>query len=64
MSAVSEDLVLRDVPGPSVLGGGWRRSIELLYLIAANEFKRTYFDTVLGYLWSLARPLMLFAVLV
>lgn len=54
---------LREVRGPSALGGGWRRSSELLYLIAATEFKRTYFGTVLGYLWSLARPLMLFGVL-
>src|SRR5205807_3425259 len=36
---------------------------ELLYLIAATEFKRTYFGTALGYLWTLARPLMLFGVL-
>lgn len=57
------DLELRDVRGPSALGGGWRRSLELLYLIAVTEFKRTYFGTVLGYVWSLARPLMLFAVL-
>ncbi len=65
MSVVADgELVLRDVPGPTVLGGGWRRSLELLYLIAVNEFKRTYFGTVLGYLWSLARPLLLFAVLV
>ncbi len=64
MSAVSEDVTLREVPGPSALGGGWRRSLELLYLIAVTDFKRTYFGTVLGYLWSLARPLMLFAVLV
>jgi ABC-2 type transport system permease protein len=54
---------LRDVPGPSALGGGWRRSYDLLYLIAVNEFKKTYFGTMLGYLWSLARPLMLFGVL-
>jgi len=60
MAAVPE---LRDVPGPSALGGGWRRSAELLYLIAVNDFKKTYFGTVLGYLWSLARPLMLFGVL-
>ncbi len=38
--------------------------MELLYLIAVTEFKKTYFGTVLGYVWSLARPLMLFAVLV
>ncbi len=58
------DLVLRDVPGPSALGGGWRRSLELLYLMSVNSFKQAYFGTVLGYLWSLARPLLLFAVLV
>lgn len=55
--------VLRDVRGPSAIGGGWKRSLELLYLIAATEFKRTYFGTALGYVWSLARPLVLFAVL-
>ena len=64
MSATEGDLTLREVPGPSALGGGWRRSLELLYLFAVTEFKKTYFGTVLGYAWSLARPLMLFAVLV
>jgi ABC-2 type transport system permease protein len=54
---------LRDVQGPSALGGGLRRAGDLLYLMASNEFKRTYFGTVLGYLWSLCRPLLLFAVL-
>jgi ABC-2 type transport system permease protein len=54
---------LREVRGPSALGGGTRRALDLLYLIAATEFKKTYFGTVLGYVWSLARPLMLFGVL-
>jgi ABC-2 type transport system permease protein len=54
---------LREVRGPSAIGGGWRRFFELLYLISVTEFKRTYFGTVLGYLWSLLRPLMLFGVL-
>ena len=54
---------LQEVTGPSALGGGWRRSRDLLYLIAVNDFKKTYFDTVLGYVWSLFRPLILFAVL-
>jgi ABC-2 type transport system permease protein len=54
---------LREVRGPSALGGGRRRSFELLYLIALTEFKRTYLGTALGYLWSLGRPLLLFAVL-
>jgi ABC-2 type transport system permease protein len=54
---------LREVTGPGALGGSWRRTFDLLYLIAATEFKRTYFGTVLGYLWTLCRPLMLFGVM-
>ncbi|MFL5822909.1 MAG: ABC transporter permease [Solirubrobacteraceae bacterium] len=54
---------LRDVPGPSALGGGSRRSWELLYVIAVTDFKRAYFGTALGYLWSLMRPLLTFGVL-
>ena len=61
---MTDDAVtLRDVSGPSALGGGWRRSLELLRLIAVADFKKTYLDTALGYLWSIARPLMLFGVL-
>jgi ABC-2 type transport system permease protein len=56
-------LELREVRGPSALGGGWRRSLDLLYLIAVTEFKRSYLGTALGYLWSLTRPLMLYGVL-
>jgi ABC-2 type transport system permease protein len=63
MSERTIGMELREVRGPSALGGGWRRSLELLYLIAVTEFRKTYFGTVLGYLWSLARPLMLFGVL-
>ena len=54
---------LRDVRGPGALGGDRRRTLDLLYLIAATEFKRAYFGTFLGYLWTLARPLMLFGVM-
>jgi ABC-2 type transport system permease protein len=53
---------LREVMGPSALGGGGRR-FDLLWLMSVTEFKRIYFGTVLGYLWSLVRPLLLFAVL-
>jgi ABC-2 type transport system permease protein len=55
---------LRDVRGPSALGGGVGRFWELTLMLATNEFKRAYFGTALGYLWSVARPLLLFAVLV
>lgn len=54
---------LREVRGPSALGGGWGRFADLLWLISVTEFKRVYFGTVLGYLWSLIRPLLLFSVL-
>jgi ABC-2 type transport system permease protein len=54
---------LHDVPGPSALGGGTRRALELLYVISVNDFKKAYFGTALGYLWSIARPLMQFGVL-
>jgi ABC-2 type transport system permease protein len=56
-------LELREVHGPSALGGGWRRVFDLLWLIGVTEFRRSYLGTALGYLWSLARPLLLFAVL-
>ncbi len=64
MTAVDEPVpVLKDVRGPSALGGGFRRLLDLTYLLSVTEFKRTYFGTALGYLWSIARPLALFGVL-
>ena len=63
MTRPATTAALRVVRGPSALGGGRRRFFDLLWLISVTEFKRTYFGTVLGYLWSLMRPLMLFAVL-
>src|SRR4029453_13442453 len=54
---------LRTVQGPSALGGGGSRFFDLLYLISVTEFRKTYFGTVLGYLWSLLRPLLLFGIL-
>jgi ABC-2 type transport system permease protein len=63
MNATPAVAPLREVSGPSALGGGRRRFLDLLWLMAVTEFKRTYFGTVLGYLWSLMRPLMLFGVL-
>jgi ABC-2 type transport system permease protein len=54
---------LREVRGPSALGGGGRRFFDLLWLMSVTEFKRAYFGTVLGYVWSLIRPLMLFGIL-
>lgn len=63
MSRPTGEMPLREVRGPSALGGGARRFFDLLWLMSATEFKRTYFGTVLGYVWSLIRPLMLFGIL-
>jgi ABC-2 type transport system permease protein len=57
------EMALQRVGGPSALGGGPRRFFDLLWLMSITEFKRVYFGTVLGYLWSLIRPLLLFGVL-
>ncbi len=63
MNAEPVTAELREVGGPSALGGGWSRFFELLWLMSVTEFKKTFFGTALGYLWSLVRPLLLFAVL-
>jgi ABC-2 type transport system permease protein len=63
MSANATDTTLHEVGGPTALGGGSRRFFDLLWLMSVTEFKRIYFGTVLGYVWSLVRPLMLFGVL-
>lgn len=56
-------LELREIAGPTALGGGWRRFFDLLWLTAVTEFRLTYHGTILGVLWSFLRPLLLFAVL-
>ncbi len=63
MSVDAAATQLQEVPGPSAVGGGWRRFFDLLWLIAVNKFKVTYVGAVLGYVWTLIRPLMLFGVL-
>lgn len=49
--------------GPSALGGSARRFLELTLTLARTEFKLRYFGSVLGYVWSLMRPLLFFGVL-
>ncbi len=63
MSATSAAPALRDVEGPSAIGGGAKRFWELAWLLATTDFKLNYLGTAFGYLWSLMRPLALFAVL-
>lgn len=49
--------------GPSAVGEDLRRFVSLTLMLAVTEFRLRYFGSVLGYFWSLARPLMLFGVL-
>ena len=63
MSAHGSAPELRAVTGPDALGGGSRRAFELLWLMSVTDFRKTYLGTFLGYLWSLLRPLLTFAVL-
>jgi ABC-2 type transport system permease protein len=53
----------RAVRGPSALGGDARRCLRLTWVLAVTDFKLKFFGSVLGYLWQLMRPLMLFGVL-
>lgn len=53
---------LKEMKGPAALGGGWRRFVSLTWMVAITEFRLTYFGSVLGYVWTLARPLMMFGV--
>ena len=62
-AADSRDQGLKEIRGPSAIGGGTRRFFDLWWLTAKTQFKLGYHGTALGFLWSLVRPLLLFAVL-
>jgi ABC-2 type transport system permease protein len=52
------------LPAPGIRGGeAFRRFIRLTYTLAITEWKLRFFGSALGYVWTLARPLMLFGVL-
>jgi len=51
------------IRGPRALADDWSRFWHLTLTIARNEFKLRFFGSVLGYVWQLMRPLLLFGVL-
>ena len=53
----------RPIRGPRALGDSWARFWHLTYNIALIQWKMRFFGSVLGYLWQLIRPLLLFGVL-
>ncbi|MCW3069195.1 MAG: type transporter [Solirubrobacterales bacterium] len=62
-AAAPEHGLGRPIRGPRALTDDWSRFWHLTYNIARNEFKLRFFGSVLGYLWQLMRPLLLFGVL-
>jgi ABC-2 type transport system permease protein len=49
--------------GPSAIEDDARRFLNLTFTLARTDFKVRYYGSVLGYVWSLMRPLMFFGVL-
>lgn len=51
------------IAGPTALGDDQRRLWTLAWTLAVTDFKLKFFGSVLGYLWQLMRPLLMFGVL-
>jgi len=54
---------MRPIEGPSAFGGDPQRFFSLLWLTAVQDYRLMYRTSVLGYVWTLLRPLAFFAVL-
>jgi ABC-2 type transport system permease protein len=63
MSTIDTSELGRPIKGPTALGSDPRRFWHLTRTMAVTDFKLRFFGSVLGYLWQLMRPLMLFGVL-
>jgi ABC-2 type transport system permease protein len=61
-TATSAEPLVTSTPSPS-LGGGMRRHLNLTRELAVTQFKLKYTGSVLGYLWSLLKPMMIFAIM-
>ena len=63
MSTVETSLPAYRVKGPAAFSGEWRRFVYLTVTLALTDWKLRFFGSVLGYVWSLLRPLLLFGIL-
>ncbi|HKJ36337.1 MAG TPA: ABC transporter permease [Solirubrobacterales bacterium] len=62
--AIGADLPeLREIPGPSAFGTDRTRFWELLWIVSVSDFKQTYANTTLGFLWTIIKPLVFFGVI-
>ena len=53
----------RPIQGPTAFGSDPSRIWRLTWTMAVTDFKLRFFGSVLGYLWQLMRPLLLFGVI-
>ncbi len=60
-TATTADSLRTSAPAPS--GAGMRRHLNLTRELAVTQFKLKYTGSVLGYLWSLLKPMMTFAIM-
>ncbi len=58
-----EEQLGRPIEGPSATGGDLHRLAHLTWTLGTTDFKLKFFGSVLGYLWQIMRPLLLFGVL-
>ena len=57
------ELPLKPIEQPSAFGRDRRRFFDLLWLTSSQQYRLQYRTSVLGYVWTVLRPLMLFGVL-
>jgi ABC-2 type transport system permease protein len=54
---------VKPISGPSALAGEPSRFLHLTWTLAVLDFRLKFFGSVLGYLWQLMKPLLLFGVM-
>ena len=63
MSSEAVPRGLKPISGPSALAGEPRRFLHLTWTLSVLDFRLKFFGSVLGYLWQLMKPLLLFGVM-
>jgi ABC-2 type transport system permease protein len=63
LEAIDRSELGAPIKGPSALGPDLRRMLGLAWTMATSEFKLRFYGSALGYVWQLARPMLLFGVL-
>jgi ABC-2 type transport system permease protein len=56
-------LPMYEMKGPSAMSGDPRRFYHLTRVLALTDFKVRFYDSALGYVWTLMKPLLFFGVL-